>query len=425
MAYKVNLSDDASAIETMETNNIDSYTLTGGPQAPFEFIELSIPKKRLLECAPDLVSDGIVGGQNRISVNYYGRCSNMVVTKCRMSGSILKITAYCQAEMLRGMVSTSVLSATAFDIIKEILTSSEYLPSPFTYVDPDSEETAGASFVYCYNSVVNDTLGVMTFPPGENLWFILQVCAMALGCQIFFAHDMAYLIDYRLPTYYESGDTSETNPIKEPPLYDTFALTLFPLDTSQVNGGEMYCRCIGPPELGDEGVETISNEVVVSTRVAGALPVTRDEYPSKTVTVSDAASVYKYGGGGKYSTNLDVKYLYFNQCALLGQAFVDYRKEPQQSISFTVNEVSVEPAQGKIMWKPLFSTLLRVMIIEDGYNDVRITNEDCIGNPSPQKLYLSSYKHNYPEGTTTYTFGKIANSDLSQSTSQIYTALNM
>ena len=105
--------------------------------------------------------------------------------------------------------------------------------------------------------------------------------------------------------------------------------------------------------------------------------------------------------------------------------YISYRAEPQQSIAFTVKEMGSK--NGEPAWQAYFSPCASANRIYDAVNETEITNASDIESsrtPVLQKLTLSQYERHYPQGTTTYTWGVMANIDLSSSTSQINTSLN-
>ena len=408
----------------LKINCIDSYTLSGGPESPFEYLEMTIPRNRLAEVAPPLVEeDGIVAGRNRVTIRAIGE-SQMIVTKCKLNSNKYKITAYCTAERLRGCTLKTGMSGLPGNIILGILRSSEY-GSPFD----DSN--------IILNAPVTNT-GVLNFSKGRNVWYVLQVAAMCMGCRIFFADNKAYVLDYRNPS---------SN------IDDCGEIDVFPTNSDRA-------FTVNEASLGDEGIDTIINQVQLYCNASvlnesgdpeyegegeNAKPVTE----MQTIIVDGSeASQEAYGvksGNVIYVDDLiDTEDIVIEQepeepaegeepvepepiivegdkqATAFGTNLMDYRDEPQQSISFTTREMVSGPR-----WEPMYRPNSRASKIKDTIDNVIITNiSDLDGNEKPQKLYLSSYERQYPKGTTTYTWGVMANIDLSSSTSQITTALD-
>ena len=414
-----------------EVNCVSSYTLCGGLESPFEYVTLKIPKDRLSYIVPQLMTtdaDGnksidIIAGRNKLIISAVGR-SNMTVTKCKLQSGTYTITAYCDAEILKGYAIPVAGEDTPERWIQTILSSGNY----------------GVSFsgnTLKTNYKPSDC-GTVAFRAGQNTWYILQVCAMLLGCRVFFSNNCAYVIDYR--------DAEQSTNIDDQGVID-----LYPTST----GGQYYSTVTGTVSLGDEGTDTIVNMLTV--RYTQVTPSTTEGEPDGTEVVesdppfSDQESINVFGrrsGDLLYLTELrkvpdttkmeevtdpetgevtevETTVPGYDQAKIFAENYIDYRSEPQQSIEFKLKEM-YETTSGDYVWVPTFDPCSRATDIIDTVDDTRITNtSDIPGRDDiPQKLCLSSYEHNYPEGTTTYTWGVMANIDLSSSTSQIVSSLN-
>ncbi len=406
-----------------DINCITSYTLYGGPESPFEYATFSIPKNRLTTVAPSLVeSKGIVLGKTQVIISAIGS-SHMTVTKCKLRSSVYQITAYCNAEAYRGIIAASAFKDTPSKIINDILSGihggPSYTGKIVSYWADDAEEQVGE----------------LSFDPGVTLWYILQICALCLGCRIWFSWDQAYVVDTRL----SSASVNYSN------------VELYPSD----RGNRYYGRISDTVSLGDEGSDTVINSLIIKCRSGDSmveLSVKDDqsiqEYKERggnTLTIKELSGIVEEkstegsdsgtdgessasdetaaddsdsgGSGGGSEPSLD------SQAGIFGKNYISYRAEPQQSISFTFKELTAY--KGTIGWAPLFMPNARASSIVDIGDDVTIDNESDLGRGEVYpKLMLSTYEYAYPQGTTTYTWGVMASIDLASSTSQIVTAQN-
>ena len=414
--------------EANGVNCIESYTLSGGPQNPFEYLTMVVPRNRLAEVAPALVEEGgIVAGMNRIEINAVGK-SSMTVTKCKLSNNRYTITAYCNADRLRGCTFTQDVTLSAEDMVRYILGNRGGTPFQVAYT--------GDSLVLKANP---PDIGDITIAEGTNAWYALQVAAMCMGCMVFFTNNKAYVIDYRSVG---SGTDME----------DVGNLDLFP-----TSGNVSFTA--GSVSLGDEGRDTVVNSIVLraikTEKDGNGDPVIVDEGGKQTVSTAvgnvpvkrenSIAEFYEQSGGIIYVETLKeleevlgeveeppegeepqeppVLQEECLQASTFGNNYLDYRAEPQQSIEFTAKEMhSVRNSAPE--WNPQFLPVAWATTIYDSADEVTITNmSDITTDRLPQKLFLSSYERNYPEGTTTYAWGVLANIDLSSSTSQIMSSL--
>lgn len=411
-----NLDDEENGV-----NCIESYTLYGGLEQPFEYITMDIPKKKLAAVAPALTED-IVAGKNALVVNAIGK-SNMTVTKCKLRNGTYSITAYTNLERIRGYKLSNGGSMTPYAWIRYILVEDSTYGANLT----DSGDEPTLHVALQNNPVENSDL--LYFESGTNVWYILQIAAMYLGARIFFAEDCAYLVDYRT--------TSHSETIGDP--YKTYGdLDLYTTDSTD----PIYARVTGNVSLGDEGVDTIINTISIyhSTEFG---TVQNDA----SRICSDSASIRVFGereGSTLYMPNLAQTpddqipeepteptdpedpgtgeelptITVYTQAQTFGDNYISYRREPQQSIEFTLKEF--EQNGTRVVWRPFFNVSAMATSIIDTVNSVGINNQSVIdGTTQTQLLTLSTYERHFPEGTTTYTWGVQANIDLSSSTSQI------
>nr|DAU26329.1 MAG TPA: hypothetical protein [Caudoviricetes sp.] len=414
-------------------NCITEYSIQGGPETPFEILSILIPKQRLKYVAPDLV-DGIEIGRNEIVIDAvgYGRYT---VVKCKYSGRKYRITAYCNAERLKGSTLYADGQYTPEGWIVAILSDSTYnVTLEGIVLDHDN--------MYTKNDIVR-------FSRGTSVWYVLQVCAILMGCKIWFAENKAYVVDCtRVSSRF-------TDPVA--------SLDLYPDD----EGSEAYSRTVGDPTLGNEGTDTIVNSVIVRCMDTGDGGIETSQATSKAtvITASDDASVRKYGeskvgpisvmelregemeleeekpeggtegeggteegdtggteGGDTGEDSEKPKKYTLSQGTTFATNYMRYLVEPQQNITFEMKEM--EKNGDTYGWVPYFSAPAACTDISDDVDEIYIDNESSLTNsPKIQKLLLSQYERHYPEGTTAYTFGLQQNIDLSSSTSQIMNAL--
>ena len=420
-----------------KVNCVESYTIHGGPEAPFEYVTMKIPKKELKQVAPGLFEGedaGIIPGMNRLTISAIGT-STMTVTKVKLSNDSYTITAYCEAERIRGYTLTSGGQLTPASWINKILSGGEYGGLRFS----------GSTLVANYDTALSNLVGEIEFKKGTNVWYILQVCAMCVRARVFFADNKAYVIDYC------KGSSTY-------PRYET------KIDLHPSSGNAMYSGAtLGNVDLGDEGVDTIANSVSISCttpQMKDGAYVT-DEYGN---TVFTAFNYYTYSDGNSVNTfkeraantmylselkqndpnnmpetkpddsegegsgtegeeeeKKEVK-LYF-QAEYFAKHLIAYRSEPQQTVEFTLKEM--RSVNNVPTWKPYFGPASTAGQIYDDVNDVDVTNLSAVDKSTPvyQKLALSTYSRSYPEGKSTYTWGVLSTIDLSSNTSQITTSL--
>lgn len=222
---------------------IDSMTIRGGPECPFEYLTMTIPRKKLMKMAPNLFKTvnnfpvcDIVAGRNVLELTLADGDSSMIVTKVKLSNNNYTITAYCKAERIRGTVLSADETLTPAEWVKAIITETRFLGF------------SSSNFIRQYSETSSDTVGNIKFNAGTNVWYILQVCAMCMGARVFFANNKAYVIDYNMP-----GSN----------LINYGKVDLYPVAKTG-DDGRYYSAVTGQVDLGDEGVDTIVNSVSIS-----------------------------------------------------------------------------------------------------------------------------------------------------------------
>lgn len=376
-----------------EVDCIQSYNLTGGLESPFEILTMTIPKDKLNSVAPELVN-GIVAGRNRVMVDAVGKCTSMTVTSVKLSGNRYRITAYGDAARVTGYNIRADMMFSPIHWVREILTTGRY---GVTY-----EEGETLIIRYDASRLTTRMSDTLRFPKGTGAWRILQVAAMYMGCKVMFAEDKAYVVDLRIPGDRYLGGS---------PVGDFDVLDLY--DTAR--DSPMFGRLTGSVTFGGEGDDTIINRVDISCRTS---PDSGEDVKKETKSYTDSSSVAMFGE--RSATTLDLPELIqntelgYNQAATFAGNYMDYRDEPQQSVGFTLKEVR-KTSTGPT-WESAFPPLTRALAIRSVQDGFIISSRSVITDePLPQKLMLSTYTRNYPEGTTTYNFGVITPVDLSGS----------
>lgn len=410
-----------------ENNALDSYIIKGGESDPFEYIRLEIPRKKMKQVASDLMKpNAIVAGMNKIYVRGVGEGS-YIVSASDLTGDTCTITGYCQAYKLTSTVLQTDMSGKPFDIIDEILTSGRY----------GSFITGNLKYWCIKPQLSTDTLN---FAAGQTLWHVIQVCATYIGCRVFFTGIDSYLVDYRItlnkdqitwsqgignhaPTGLSCTSGTELNNDGSIKGYypnavaDFGTIDIYTNDTTRPE----YGRCVGQVKLGNEGVTTVINKVIVKC-AGGVEAVAYDKEAQRKYNETESTKV-EYTLNTILQSKSDAPMstdppLYY-QGSVIASNIVDYRSESQQSVEFSMKEY--QNIGGSNHWIPFFPPSSRINAIDDDVDDIHVSNTSVLNESlvKPQKLILSSYTRRFPEGVTTYKFGVIASVDLSSKISDM------
>lgn len=394
---------------------ISSMEIVGGPEEPFERVQLTIPKKRLYYIASQLAeANGILVGSTKIVLMGAMGRGVFTVTKCRYSGRKFVITAYCDAERFRGCtLEDSNISGTPRSILCYLLSIRTSFGVQVAYLDIDSAVVTTSEYK-----------GYISFDKGANIWYILQVCAMLMGCRIWFADDTMHIRDCTRRVNNRAYEGAET-------------LDLYPDSETD----PMYGRTVGEVDLGDEGSDTVVNSVTIRCRLVDE----KGEASSRTYNVGpyyedggtkeDSASVSKFGERTETFSIPELtctlkmesgeSILESESAEAFAVNYIRYLKEPQQSITFQLKEVQETENGASFEWLPYFDEPSMLDELSDEPDEVYLTSESVCGEGRlPQKLMLSTHDRSYPDCTTTYTFGMMKSISLSDSTSRIMDALN-
>ena len=288
-----------------EHNCISKIEITGGSESPFEFAIIHISKKKLMDFAPDLAVKGnIVNGKNLIRMSLMGEHS-MYVTQVQ-HGDTIKIKAYCLAWAYKSANLTTPISGSALDIISGIIFSPEY------------GVTFERSFVKWYRSDFDKS--TIYIPQGTNVWRTLQICAMVMGCKLWFADDKAYLIDYR-----RIGTNDD--------IKDFGDLVLFG------NVDPIRRRCIGKSKIDDEGIDPLANYVTIECKSAmDSVVYTSYPYPyTESINTFGKKSAGTLTLPELIQQGDDVENA-IEQGRAFAENYLSYYGEPQRSVTFTMKE---------------------------------------------------------------------------------------
>lgn len=383
-------------------NCIDEYTLYGGPNQPFEYIELKIPRRRLESFAGPLIdNDDLIAGKNQLIVNAIG-VGNFIITRCKLSDDVYTLSAYSYAEVFAGTLTTKIYSEvyTPMQIILDILNEGMQIGSI-------SVNYSASRVISRFNESNNAWSGSVAFPEGSNAWYVMQVCALRMNCRIWFSENYVYLFD-------------QTNSLIPPVGWDTYQtrpLSLFGLGTTDPSGGDddpiyIYQNVLDTAELGDEGTSQLCTEVVVYyTDSSGSV---------QSVMANCNETALEYYGARNAKTLRIYEILNEDDALIIGQNYCEYLCEAQTSIGFSVRELDEDG------WHRAFETTSGIRYIYDEMDELTVSSYSKVDRTTlaPQTLCQSTFTRQYPEGYTTYWYGILQNNDLTQTVSSILSSIN-
>lgn len=374
---------------------VESFTITGGLEDPFEHATIRIPKKKLMEQIPVLAEPlGIIDGCNKIFIKGMGEHA-MFVDQVE-TGDTIVLKAFTNAQCYKSVALGIEMQNRPSRILRDIL------------MDP----TYGVAFdedhiIYKYQSSLDSN--PVTIPAGTMVYRALQICATMLKCRLFFADNKAYFVDYTVKSGITSGYARSGNP--------------FISEISNVNLRDRNSfgrRTIGTSTTDETGLAPVKNQATIVCRKE-----TDNGNVSSTVTprIDGSISVFRTLDKG----TIQVPELTEDQALVFGMNHLEYICEAQQSITFTIKEVYHESGQLDKVWESFFGPSALLDSIDDEYTSVHLTNRSIRTDKAvaPQKLALSTYTRQYPKGTCEYTFGMIASVSLSDNESQTNNTLNV
>ena len=384
-----------------------------GMDTPFEYIRMTIPKRKLSVVAPGLVDD-LENGRNKIYTEIMGRSTYILYSggsaKVSKNGSY-ELVAYCKERQISECQLTSDIYDTPMQIIINLMTA-----------DPEFSFVKGFKYPISQNDIITNVAsseqGIceVEIKAGVNAWFAIQMCALMMGARVWFANDKMYIIDYRKASarsgpYYSYGNVSLYSRDSESPLYN---------------------RMVDVPSIGESG-STVINTVEVRHNLLddGKYIVTVDPTTSRSsmrygeqslASPLDLSGINAHPRPGSGATEEELS-AYQDKLkrmiGYIGKTIIDYRAESQQSIEFTCKELFSR--DGEIMWAPAFEPACYADSLRDPINEVNIDNYSVLdpGTRLPQKLYLFSMVREYPDCVTTYKFGQLASIDLESNNSYL------
>lgn len=389
MSVMLSDSESESWYYIMDANAscVQSYTIYGGMNQPFEYIEMEIPKNRLASFAPEIAeNDDIIAGKNQIIVNAIGT-GHFIVTRAKLRDNVYTITGYSLAEAFRGAVTTRVYTETytPSEIITDILTTGVDVGNLTIAFTADQ-----INFGNQRNTFFDVWHGSVRFPAGSNAWYVLQVCALKMRAKIWFTHDTAYVVD----TTFTQG------------VFDQFIDTI---DLYTDTGGFAE-DVLGTSELGDEGTSALCTVVDI-------MYTEGDELATVTVTADNPTLAY-YGERGQRTIRVP-EIRNREDAESFGHCYIRYLCEVQTSIGFKVREVTADG------WHMALQPCSGANQIIDEIDEITITNRDkSLGEREWNLLTQSTYERHYPQGYSQYWYGIQQTNDLTQTVSQILTAID-
>lgn len=450
-------SGNDSVTYTMD-NAVDKYRIVGGPNQPFETISMTIPKTKLKKIMNNYVdirpNSYLVEGLNLIHVNAVGADKTFVLSSVKSVGGrsgTIKIQGRNQAYKFKTSANQSDrIVGMPFEIIKSILYAGRYGPAYGTnnfkylvrqeYVPTDTEP---------------DQSKILVFKKGRSIWDVLQICAISMKSKLFFIGDRAYLVDFTIPFDDYDNDALYMTNLTDTELFrytkdnatyietvngtvlageEEVALRVFPdILPNDPYRTFMSGRVVGNCSYENQGVDTVTQTVTVNCTspdmrtTEGGISTEYNETVCVKYTDERAKRWNeKYGNPDEeYGVIFDIDdllegtgydNLQYSQGTDFARNYIEYMLEPQQPVSFEIRENSGTE------WKMLFPYLAQADSFWDESDDLGfISNESIYPDSSdptvyprvPQKFCLSSYEMNFPEMSTTYTWGVVNNIDLS------------
>ncbi len=411
-----------------EFNCVSSYDMKGGQQEPFASVTLSIARKRLMNLAPDLIED-IKAGKNRLIINAVGH-SEMIVTKCKTSSSTYKITAYAVEEAYKGLQLGEEMECGLDDPFTTPFETIQYILDK-TY---DVGDTASLRFTedkifYNYRTKNNTWLGKVTFSKSKTVWYVLSVCAMRMGCSIWFQDGYVYIVDTTLQV--NSSNTTNMTASDYADYSGTTYLNVAPYSPINTKGTEygFSTMVLGTPDLEDAGTDSLVNSVTIaytveennSTKRAKA---TTNVNNDTTYMLQSSKGVY----GERTAGTLTISELNEDDAQAIADLYPLTLCDTQQAISFKLSETYED--SGMKRWQAYYPPLAQLAKVIDHNSDsmlTRVANFSIKGGVPVEmynKLMVNSFVRHFPEQTTTYTVGKMAQTDLTQTMSNVLNAVN-
>ena len=412
-------------------NCVETYTIYGGCEQPFEYVKLKINKKQLSVIAPELI-DNIIPGRNIVSLFGPGQ-GEYVVTKCEKSMDTWSVIAYSVMEQIRGIALSepqSIAGNTPISIIQNVVRNATVNYSVYG-ADPRNLIRKVEYYVRKSNNTWKNSSN-RQFPIGTNCWYIIQVCALRLNAKVWMADGILYVIDPSLTSDVPQSQIASSVKDQQYPFIDMDTIYLnrqggFPIkpNTEQTDVLE---NVVSTPELGDDGVAVIRNYVIVN--------YTDSEGERATAISNTNNSIKSQKTFNPKSHSLDLVELGPSDAQDIANMLADRYCDAETSISFTMREISertvtvTNPSTQEVtttkewVWIPFFKPLTCIRTIVDFYNEMTVSVISNIdGTVTMNKGMLSRYETEFPQFLTTYTFAMSVPTDATQNNSEILNAI--
>ena len=235
------------------TNTLDivsSYTLSGGPEEPFEKLVLKMSRRVFARTYPEVdmaVSDmyttnvdeyryKISPKESVIQITAIGR-GTYIVDTCSLNDNVYTITAYCPASRLtEGHLSNATaIWNSPLTAILDILTNESYGLGGYIFepsrIICNAKDITGFDLLgqpnnsyvdinkvpkeyrYLMDNVGSKGAWSIITDSKPSPWEFIQRCALLINAKVFFANNRAYIIDYtRLDEISEADYPSTSGP---------------------------------------------------------------------------------------------------------------------------------------------------------------------------------------------------------------------
>ena len=408
--------------ESKIINLINSVEITAGSESPFESVIIKVPKRKLKAVAPTLK---LVDGRNKIHMyNFMGR-HELVLNRAKTSKDVITLRAYCKAQAFESKATREDHENTPLEMIR-------YLMKTVSGLEFSESNTSGNQKLI--TNVSDEGKKMLKFLKGSNVWRGMNICAIYLGAKLFFADNNMYLIDYTdSPTgehckylssinpYSYTGSVGEVEIDEEgaDPIVNRVIITCSGPVTDEsreykTEDGETFYETRIPDKGNTDSVSDVIDEASVNTFREHKVAFTISELLNGEIVKAEKDEPEE----GKESEEVTYHKVVTNytQGYEFAENYIKYLAEPQRSVTFSVKEAYAKQGQSGVYWLSFLGPSARTDSIYDRVSDEIVDNTSAKSGQSdsvPQKLVLSSYTRQYPKCICEYTFGTIANVDLS------------
>lgn len=438
-----------------EVNIMSSMEMVCGPLQPIPYVKIKINRNKLTSAYGVFREENaIMGGYNQVRIQGDG-IDSMVGTvngTPSISGSgrdaVLSFTAYDVANSLRDGSSADLsdisLTGGALDLIHRILEHG----TGGAYNRNNTDARVHRNNFPTNSSKYRDCL---TLDKNLSAWDALQLCAAYLHAVIFFCNNRCYVVDYADPNKYDNDGRgleihlSDLTAVPDNATQRTYPTTVGGVEIGSVSQDAMYNDVVvkgtlyryddggvnkagiaDPGDYADGVYDRMSRMECKNVDVASGEKY-ENQYISRRVLTAFSSSLRvtdrtKWESENKKistGSEFEYSYKYYNQPYVIARTICDYHSKSQTPITFTVREMAYDYDSCTRRYRRTYPIVTYAKSISDRINDITITAYDKKDALRPQSLMLSEWVRNWPEGTTTYTFGKIGNMDISSALSEI------